>query len=601
MSRLSWLIVTFTVLSGFHVKANENSLIEKYNSENLGLFSRTIFLGARGEEYEAPNYDFKLELVYNQDGYSEGVSLPPPGKLPRSGNIIKVGHPISLNRDAPIGYNIMIPQDKEIKAVFVLVYGGYQKTERKEKMIKPGPPDRLSLSLLDKGIAVVTLNLVDLLKLEINQWVMPEALHTELHASINKFFETLKNDPKSIDPDLDKLKGKKIFLYGGSFGGRGAIRQAELYPKTFSGYISHDGAISAQFAEDRNAAIEWRSERRYPANEKWLIPMTEDPKSDDKINRLQDPVLLLHNLDDHRVSVQATLRFYEKAQRVGKGSLVRLHITKLGDPMGADEPDLKGHGLPNEKEAYEDYIQMLSSFILKGPSSVPAKSEWQAHKTNLAANQFAFSATIEERFLSFAYRLFKDADRLNPKGEASTFLIKNHQDEVWKKYYSPLLYIIGYVDDLKKDPEKLKNVAIYLKGKGVLTPVVLENGLKQQLPDLLPFLKEKESFQLPASENIGGLAKDKDLQSKYYSFLTTGSCFGSECATYLLLTLYQGNMEQTAKGLIEPAAYHAEVEKWSGKLNGLKTQFIQNLEKESALIKKTFQQGVNAVIKENRK
>ncbi|MBM3468470.1 MAG: hypothetical protein FJX71_03455 [Alphaproteobacteria bacterium] len=394
--------------------------LQKYfNKENLTTFSEMIFSESpRGEAYQK-NPLPKTEIIFNFKGYDDGF---PPDSLKIRDVEMKAGEPLQLRSGVPIGYIIRLPIGQEIKAVLVKVYGGDQKSatwqERKEKMHK-GALNDLERSLIQQGIGIVQLNLTDLLKLEKNQRIMPEDLHYELHASINKFFETLRDDPSSLHGDLKILQGKKIFLFGESFGGRTAIRHAELYPGTFAGYISHDGSLSAEMwlkstSPKRRNAINLKTIDIERASQ-WLSPMTRDPKSDEKIKRIQDPVLLLHNLDDNRVNVKVTLYWYDKALLLGKGSLVRLYITDLGDPIpkssAVRESDLslKGHGSSREKEAFEKYAKVVSSFILKGHSQLPAVSEWHSQKANVRAMEYFQQASVEDKFLSMAYLVYKNS------------------------------------------------------------------------------------------------------------------------------------------------------------------------------------------------
>ena len=93
-----------------------------------------------------------------------------------------------------------------------------------------------------------------------------------------------------------------FFLYGMSFGGGNAVRQAELYPGTFNGYISHDGVISREMGR--------KSERVYRlAYKSWL-----DPAQLSEMDKIKDRLLILHNKDDGNV-FKGILRLYSAVSR----------------------------------------------------------------------------------------------------------------------------------------------------------------------------------------------------------------------------------------------------------------------------------------------
>jgi hypothetical protein len=184
----------------------------------------------KDKPYIAPTLK-KGEIIYNNDGYILGSDPTQNGK------------PLSLGK-TPIGYNIHLPAaGTPIKNVIVKVYGGSQKGKGKLEYY-PGSLDTLDQYLLSQGTVVISLNLPDLLKLNVGQGEMPESLHNEIQACIDKFYQTFKNSPELLHERLKELnlQDLEIFLYGGSFGGTTTITHAEKYPATFTGYISHDGA-----------------------------------------------------------------------------------------------------------------------------------------------------------------------------------------------------------------------------------------------------------------------------------------------------------------------------------------------------------------------
>jgi len=71
-----------------------------------------------------------------------------------------------------------------------------------------------------------------------------EIIQYEIHACINHVYHVFRTNPESLHPQLLSLYAKRFILSGISFGGRTAVMQAELYPNTFDGYISFEGALS---------------------------------------------------------------------------------------------------------------------------------------------------------------------------------------------------------------------------------------------------------------------------------------------------------------------------------------------------------------------
>lgn len=605
-----------------HVSPSERSgedFISKflqYYIEDLHDFSDMIFAKAvRGEAYKAPEVSKKFELVYNQQGYDAGLEdyraqnpvLYPKEGTTTKGNVVKFGQSLSLAQGVPIGYNIYLPLNTEIKAVFVHVYGGFKASMRAQRMDHPPIRSNLENYLLSQGIAVVKLNLVDLLQLEVHQMDMPEALHTRLHASINKFFETLKNNPTNLHEDLKVLKGKKIFLYGGSFGGRTAIRQAELYPGTFSGYISHDGALSFAMLEKSN--LRHKMHANTPDSIKasqWLEPMTDDPQNDQKIQKIQEPILLLHNLDDNNVNVKVTLDWRDKAKKVGKGNLIRLYTSEMGNIIGKEVVD-KGHFAPDEKEAFERYAHTISTFILNDPSKLPEMSEWVGHKSTLKANENYTAASVEEKFLSLAYRHYKEGLNKLPKPSLKSPIlippIEKIIDGQWNSYYVPLLYAVAYAESLKGLKEdSVRSVMNYLKTSGVLTSQILEKGLMIELPPLLEFMKEKNKLYPSKDITVESLAINNRIQDFYKELVVDPSHheswlgFEQSQAIHVLSTLYRGNLDKLGAGLIDSKDYQNLLKKWQPHLNDLKAELIQKIEKEKGHIRGVWKQARTAAV-----
>lgn len=260
-SKLGWLYssLTFNVYKEDLKQSNKNEkkfsisikycLPELYKS-NLLKFSQMIFSDVLEQPTETERVSYIHEavnaIIYNQASYDQGFNFT-------ENEIYKKGIPLRLNNKTPIGYNIHLPRG-EVKAVFVNVYGGDQASEKKERMSQPGSLSSFERALLNQGVAIVTLNLVNFLELRTHQLNMPKSLHDRLHASISFFAKKIRQDPTSLasptDPSqitlLSSLEGKPVYLYGGSFGGGTTIRQAELDPNSFDGYMSHNGGVSME-------------------------------------------------------------------------------------------------------------------------------------------------------------------------------------------------------------------------------------------------------------------------------------------------------------------------------------------------------------------
>src|SRR5204863_5166016 len=171
----------------------------------------------------------EIKVISNNKGYFDSLNIDNGAQL--------------YLDDSPIGYNIHLPIDK-INSVMVKVYGGDESEEREKSAYRPLKLNTLETHLLNNGIAIIQLNLPDLLKLNTSQGSMPEDLFLEIHACIHQFYDTIKNAPEKLDESLKVLKNKGLFLYGASFGGMMVLTHAEHYPGTYAGYISHDGGIS---------------------------------------------------------------------------------------------------------------------------------------------------------------------------------------------------------------------------------------------------------------------------------------------------------------------------------------------------------------------
>lgn len=330
------------------------------------------------------------KIIYNLEGYDTDIEVGPP-------LIAEKGTLLRLNPQSPISYVINLPQG-ECNAVYISVYGGFEIYERKTRLHRPGWLSNEERALLAKGIAVVNLNLVDFLKLYSYQSLMSEDLQKEIHESINLFWETLHNHPETLSPTLSELKGKKMILSGASFGGRTAIRHAELYPYTFDKYISFDGAISG--------SMQSLSDRPIVGLRPTLLPHL-DPSM--HIESICDPILLIHNLNDNNVNPVVLFDFYRKAEEKGKSDLISLHINTFGNLYEKTSGVRNtGHFYPaTGTENYILQIEVVSQFILSKEAPLREIREYRAQKYEMIALRAFFEAGPDAFFVEYLYRQYK--------------------------------------------------------------------------------------------------------------------------------------------------------------------------------------------------
>lgn len=514
-------------------------------ANDVQRLSGTIFSDISGLSAETiPTYgwDRDFNVIFNQTGYDEGLNLP-------VGENYKEGAPLSLNSDTPIGYNIYFPKG-EIKAILVQVYGGFEAKDIKKERYNPGDLTYLDSILLSNGIAVITLNLVDLLKLKVFQGKMPESLHDALHASINYFAEQIRQTPTSLasstDPTqiplLASLKGKPIYLYGASFGGRTSIRQAELHSDSFDGYMSHDGALSNKMEVLSDLL------QREPLQE-YL-----NPNQDDEIKKITKPILILHNFDDNNVNIKQSIDFVKKAKKVLKDSVqIQVLFTGRGSPSPGDASHNKGHFTPTNKKEFEQYVTTILKFMTENGSKLSAVSDWQTHSYNIYANKNYRSATLKQQFISEAFRIFRSALKPKPRDELKDedkfspasiqFGSPEEQDKAWEEYYKPLYIAMSYVTELQSDPDKYNIEIRRLKQNDELSDKVIDRALTKQLPLFFDYLND-DRILVPSSVDVSTFLTPQ-LREAYRKVLLESN--DMKLSLLLLSNLYVANPELSSK------------------------------------------------------
>lgn len=604
----------------------------KFYKNDIKNFSEMIYsnlpedeleknLARSGYTLDATTYGNVLsKVIYNLDGYTKDENgntdiygLPPTGGNVEIGKplVLKAGetildtlsyqNTIRLNKDLPIGYNLHLPiisPGNPIKGVMVIIYGGYPASYRKQHLYRPKRGlGNLGKYLLKQNIAVVTLNLPDFLELHTNQNFMDKELNSKIHACINEFFKNIRN--KKTNGIFNGLipEKTKIYLYGASFGGAMVTRHAELYPETFDGYISHDGAVSfdmwrlSDLPGTGREFFQSSNEKRMMINQtkQWLSPVDEESKAiDSKVMRIQRPILLLHNFDDNNVNVKVSLDFYKKAQRANKD--VQLLITRRGNPipqypittnklfskLKERETD-KGHFVTEEEEAFKSYGETIAKFILEGLSKFTTANRWMAHQYEIYANKNYKAATLEERFISEAYRLYKSPYRILDRMRSNNAKATNDEkpysytytvfNQDWVNVFADLYQFLAYLEYLKKDINAIQAEINSIKNNGMLTNIMIENALLQQLPLFLEYLREQHNYTLENDLDLMTLAKDKSLQSIFRDLLLNGSVNQDNLnfKAYLLYSLYMGNpaiIKSKISNLIRNRSQWSEVVKF---------------------------------------
>jgi hypothetical protein len=232
-------------------------------------------------------------------------------------------------------------------------------------------------------------------------------------------------------------------------------------------------------------------------------------------------------MDDFNVSLKVTLDWYKKARKAGKKDKISLLVTEKGNPTIEDDIFNTGHFFTKNKELFETIMNTISSFILQGPSSLTAIPEWRALRYNILANRNYRSATLEEKFISEAYRLYQDGKDLSERS--------------WKEHYIPLYYALYYLQS--QGNYGFYNHLRVLKDANLLTDLAITRGLQLYLGKFLIFLKEKENILLPDNLNLDNLVKNQDLRDQYIDTLTGGRKAIWTTLNFLCSTLYKANPE----------------------------------------------------------
>jgi len=474
-------------------------------------------------------------VIFNLTGYERFLKQ-------KSFNNCQQGKTLSFTADTPIGYIAYVPE--QVKAVCVEVYGGGG-----DPFI-PNINDVHVQYLNSQGIAVVQLNLVDLLKLENYQLEMPRELFREIQESIHHTFDTLKHAPSSLHPDLEKLREKPCFLFGGSFGGAMVVKQAQMYPDTFSGYISFNGVLSIIKSFEAQKFEHVDPDQSICDAQAWLCPTID-------IEKLEDPLLLLQNFADNNVTFPVVADFIKKAKKAGKEQLIRLLVTEHGSPLEANELMNTGHLYPDNQKALERILATEASFMLEGPSLSPAISQWRAHKYQTYSHQDNPIASLDDKFVAMSFNLYQErperkvsVDRISPRDIVSNSM--SRREKAWQYYYEPIYRVLDFIEHLKNDPDEWER---YLRAPKTRSWLLDKEAVEKAWNDhIIGFVRYVQQRYQLNDLNTKILLQDKSLKESFKDILLHPNTIDKDTYLYLLRALLMAKpilLQSKSKSLFE--------------------------------------------------
>jgi hypothetical protein len=443
---------------------------------NMKNFSKMIFSEPQiipgDKNIDIPDYNI-YKIIYNNNGYWTRNSYDLDKKFER-------GRPLEFDSQTPIGYNIYLPTG-EIKAIVTEIYGGDEYKSRYQKTWLPGDLRGLHEFLLAHNIAIVRLNLLDLRELEDFQARMPHDIHRRLHASICKYFLTFKIPSllKALHPDLFILHDKPNFLSGSSFGGCNTLRFAEYYPDTFSGYLSFNGSLDFEVQDKTDIPamnkFKWRTQKA----QQWLDPSGH-------LKTLQDPVLLVHNLDDNTVSAAVSIAFYLEASKKESKNL-KLLLIDQGSPMPTRDIDQKskGHFLVMQKST----MNYILEFIIQNSSLLPSASEFRAQVNRHRG--YGISTECGRNFLLPEKHLWL-AELFNYYYASKPLLLS---ETMWEKEYLPIIQALALLKHCLLTPDLYKIIKHELRAQSFGDEFFIR-ALQKDMPRFAQFLMEKYNFKI---------------------------------------------------------------------------------------------------------
>lgn len=469
------------------------------------------------------------------------------------------------NQELPIGYNIHLPKACTVKEVVIDVYGGNNSLEHAST---PGFRRDIEKKIITEGIAYITLNLNDLYELKTHPGEMDELIHKRLHACINHFFEILKFQPEAAFKTKVLNNVERIILYGGSFGGRTAVRHGELYPDTFDGYVSHDGWLASEKARVTDLLL-----RKHGSAAPWL-----DPSLQEHVALLKQPVLIIEQADDHNVNSKVAFHFANQAKKFSKADVRILSINRGALAVG--NPNNKGHFVVEStyKEDFDMYANALINFVKKGPNSLPRLNEWKSYKRKKIANEYSLIATPEKTFIADALKEISKNRHFNK--------IKNTQ--FYEQYYKPLAGIHYHVGKIMEGGNAaLKNESDRLtknrEAGPLLTDAMLLKVLDKSRNQYKQYLRDyyDVSFEslLESQYLITGLRHNISTLLMFPDFISSKNQ-NTMHIRRLLTELYSLNPELLDELALENS------DEYQKNMNDFKESLLKTLDNNSKLIKK---------------
>lgn len=410
-----------------------NKVIVDFFEHKLNDFSKLAYPNApitpSGEQQSNTLEDTSCTLIYNQHGYIAGFAS----------SDAKTGNPLFYN-DIPVGYSIHIPENP--KGIFTEVYGGGDtifKTNKED--LRP-----LHKALLSLNVAVIRLNLVDVhysnpLRLgRTPQQKMRKETFAGVQESIHHFCSTFKSTPEILHEDLKHLKGLPLFLFGQSFGGLVTLRHAELFPgqDSFDGYISLNGGLSGDMPGWSENRDRW-----------WYL---DDVNETAEIQKITQPILLLHTATDSNVNMEATNNWAKKARKILFKNHIPLKVI-YSTQINPAAVEGEGHYIPKSGGAFNEYVETIHHFITtkEDLDRLSAQTALTVFQWELYANKMLRHSTAQEKFLSEAFKFFKT----HPNG-----LTAESFESDWEQYYNPLFNVVYLFEEFIR-----KNDLKYFAGK----------------------------------------------------------------------------------------------------------------------------------------
>lgn len=446
-------------------------ILQKYYKDDALTFHNLIYTTTPSKEEETLRPYTDAEKFSHMNIYYSYAG--------QYGKEYKTARGVRLDPDTPLYYNIYMPKGIP-EAIAIHVYGGTVKGSRR----KYPPIDEITeeqVELVKNGIAVIRLDLPDIYELETLQANMPKPLYDKLHQSINHFYKIIKESPDQLHADLSSLKSLRVILMGGSFGGGLAVSHASLYPGTFDGYISINGALD-QSKEDASRV----TSLFYSKPKDYL-----DPSLPQKIANLRDPILIMQTMDDNNVHAKGAFGFISKVKKLDKGHLLRLHISDSGRelPAKGDDPiHNKGHGFSGYRNRFESFLEAMPQFIKYGPAPLPAMNELLIYHYKKRANQYWVYAELKKKFVAQAIEHY-----ITKQHELSDL----NDEDFFNRHYKPMLDAYLVVDELTHQGKDTAPIKSELKRLvPLLSDETLSKLIRLEISNYIDYIQKRHHLEL---------------------------------------------------------------------------------------------------------